>query len=128
MHAQAVAKSLITLTEAAKITPGRPSTNCLWRWCRRGVLSRGGERIRLEHRRIGGKIFTASDWLDEFGRKLAEADTRHFDLCQAEASAAAAMEPRIPRRRRRTEPSAADHEDLRDVEDAERELDEEGIR
>lgn len=66
MHAQAVANPLITLTEAAKITPGRPSTNCLWRWCRRGVLSRGGERIRLEHRRIGGKIFTALDWLEEF--------------------------------------------------------------
>lgn len=128
MQAQAVANPLITLTEAAKITPGRPSTNCLWRWCRRGVLSRGGERVRLEHRRIGGKIFTAPDWLDEFGRKLAEADTRHFDLCQAAASEAAAEEPRVPRRRRRAQPPAAEHEDLREVEDAERELDEAGIR
>ena len=49
MHEKAIANPLITLTEAAKITPGRPSTNCLWRWCRRGVLSRGGERVRLEH-------------------------------------------------------------------------------
>ncbi len=128
MHGQAVATTLITLTEAAKITPGRPSTNCLWRWCRRGVLSRGGERVRLEHRRIGGKIFTAPDWLEEFGRKLAEADTRHFDLCQAAASAAAAKEPRVPRRRRRAQPPAAEREDLREVEDAERELDEAGIR
>ncbi len=68
MHAQAAGNPLITLTEATKITPGRPSTNCLWRWCRRGVLSRGGERVRLEHQRIGGKIFTAPDWLEEFGR------------------------------------------------------------
>jgi hypothetical protein len=128
MHAQAVANALITLTEAAKLMPGRPSTNCLWRWCRRGVLSRGGERIRLEHRRIGGKIFTAPDWLDEFGRKLAEADTRHFDQCGEVAADAAAKEPRIPLRRRRSQRLRPRHEDLHVVEDAERELDEAGIR
>jgi len=128
MHAQATANALITLTEATKITPGRPSTNCLWRWCRRGVLSRGGERVRLEHRRIGGKIFTAPDWLDEFGLKLAEADTRHFDFCQAAASEAAAKERSVPHRCRRARPPTANHEDLRGVEDAERELDEAGIR
>ena len=128
MHAQAVANALITLTEAAKITPGRPSTNCLWRWCRRGVLARGGERVRLEHRRIGGKIFTAPDWLEEFGRKLAEADTRHFDQCEAAAADAATREPRIPQRRRRSQPPRPGHGDLHVVEDAERELDEAGIR
>jgi len=70
----------ITLTEAAKITPGRPSTNCLWRWCRRGVLSRSGQRIRLEHVRIGGKIFTSAAWVEQFGKALAEADASYFDL------------------------------------------------
>jgi len=39
----------LTLMQAAKLAPGRPSGNCIWRWCRRGVLARSGERIRLEH-------------------------------------------------------------------------------
>lgn len=128
MHPQAVADALITLTEAAKITPGRPSTNCLWRWCRRGVRSRGGERVRLEHRRIGGKIFTTPDWLDEFGRKLAEADTRHFDHCEEAAADSAAKEPRVPRRRRRSRLPRPGEADSHVMEDAERELDKAGIR
>jgi len=66
----------ITLTEAAKITPGRPSTNCLWRWCRRGVMSRSGQRVRLEHVRIGGKIFTTARWVEEFG-KATDDTTQH---------------------------------------------------
>ncbi|MCC7406677.1 MAG: DUF1580 domain-containing protein [Phycisphaeraceae bacterium] len=70
----------ITLTQAAKITPGRPSTNCIWRWCRRGVLARNGQRVRLEHVRIGGKIFTTRRWVEAFGKALAEADTSYFDL------------------------------------------------
>ncbi len=84
----------ITLTEAAKITPGRPSTNCLWRWCRRGVLSRSGQRIRLEHVRIGGKIFTTGQWVEQFGKALAEADASYFDLEEQ------AIETPKPRRRR----------------------------
>ncbi len=129
MDEQSDASQLITLTEATKITPGRPSTNCLWRWCRRGVLSRGGERVRLEHRRIGGKIFTASQWLDTFGQKLAEADTQHFDLREIIAAEATAKEPRASqRRRRRVHPPQRRREDPREVEDAERELDEAGIR
>lgn len=70
----------ITLSQASKLTPGRPSTNCLWRWCRKGVLSRGGTRIRLQHVRIGGKIFTTAAWVAAFGEALAEADAAYFDL------------------------------------------------
>ncbi len=79
MHEQANHSRHISLSEAAKIAPGRPSTNCLWRWCRRGVLARDGQRIRLQHIRIGGKIFTRAAWLDEFGRRLSDADVRHFE-------------------------------------------------
>lgn len=90
----------ITLTEAAKITPGRPSTNCLWRWCRRGVMSRSGTRVRLEHVRIGGKIFTTAQWVEEFGKALAEADASYFDLEEQSAeSPAPVSRPRPPRRR-----------------------------
>src|SRR5690242_16095034 len=83
---------LITITEAAQRSPGRPSTNCIWRWCRKGVLSRNGQRVRLQHLRIGGKIFTRQQWLDEFGAQVAAADAEYFD--------AAAPQTGTPRRRR----------------------------
>jgi len=106
----------ITLTEAAKIAPGRPSTNCLWRWCRKGVLSRGGRRVHLKHVRIGGKLFTARKWVEAFGLELAAADTEYFDLDE-EASVA----PR-PRQRTRSE-----RQREAEIERAERELREAGV-
>jgi len=128
MHEQLPAENLITLTNAAKIAPGRPSTNCLWRWCRRGVRARDGQRVRLQHLRIGGKIFTTLGWLEEFGRHLAEADTKYFDLCEAAAHAAAAVEPPLQRRRRRSkQDDCAGHRDGRELDDAQRELEEAGI-
>jgi len=68
----------MTLTETSKVAPGRPSVNCLWRWCRRGVKSRSGARVQLEHRRVGGKILTTKDWLDSFLLKLTNSDTEYF--------------------------------------------------
>ncbi len=76
MHAT---DELITLTEATKHSPGRPSTNCVWRWCRKGVRARSGLRVRLRHVRVGGKIFTSRAWLEEFGHHVAEADAAYFD-------------------------------------------------
>ena len=42
----------LTLARAAKLAPGRPSANCVWRWCREGVKvargSAGGWRLRLK--------------------------------------------------------------------------------
>ena len=109
----------ITLTEATKITPGRPSTNCLWRWCRRGVLSRSGQRIRLEHVRIGGKIFTTADWVEQFGKALAEADASYFDLEDQ------ALETPRPRRRRPASRHAQQRQSAHDQ--ANRELEEAGL-
>ncbi|MEP0848415.1 MAG: DUF1580 domain-containing protein [Phycisphaerae bacterium] len=127
MHEQATATDdYITLTEAAKIAPGRPSTNCIWRWCRRGVLSRGGERVRLQHLRIGGMIYTTARWLEEFGRKLAEADANYFDLCEAAAEAARAAESPVVRRRRRASPSQFQDQRQRELEEIDRELEAEG--
>lgn len=124
MHGQTLTDEHISLTEAAKIAPGRPSTNCIWRWCRRGVLSRGSERVRLQHLRIGGKIFTTARWLEEFGRALAEADARYFDLCEAASQVAAAS---VPRRRRRRIPSQFAEHRRREIAEAERELEEAGL-
>ena len=69
----------LTCTEAAKLFPGRPSANCIWRWCRRGVAARNGERVRLRHVRLGGRLLTTRQWLDMFGHALAAADTKFFD-------------------------------------------------
>ncbi len=77
---------LITFSKAAQLSPGRPSTNCLWRWARKGVNARSGKRVRLQHIRIGGKIFTRLSWVEEFGRELAEADAAHFDRKLASTS------------------------------------------
>ncbi|MBL8879292.1 MAG: DUF1580 domain-containing protein [Phycisphaerales bacterium] len=122
MHVQTLTDEHITLTAAAKVAPGRPSTNCLWRWCRRGVKARDGQRVRLQHLRIGGKIFTTLRWLEDFGRLLAEADTKYFDLCEAAAKAAADSEPTRQRRRRRQPENPCD-----DVNEALRELEAAGI-
>lgn len=120
--------AFLTLSQAAKIAPGRPSTNCMWRWCRRGVLSRSGHRVRLRHMRIGGKIFVAPAWIDDFGRALAEADAAYFD---AKDEAAASVPhrsreydaPTRPKRRRQTAASTA----CREFSEIDRELDAEGL-
>ena len=92
-------KNLLSLSQAAKVVPGRPSSNCLWRWCRRGVLSRSGERVYLRHVRVGGKVFTGKQWLDDFGQALAEADVAYFR--RAKDDAYSPPQKPTPRRRRR---------------------------
>ena len=105
----------ITLTQAAKLAPSRPSVNCIWRWCRKGVLARSGERIRLQHVRIGGKLYTTADWLSQFGQTLADADASYFRLDSKPAVSAPA-----PRTRTGKQRQAA-------IEKAERELTEMGV-
>lgn len=105
----------ITLTQAAKLAPGRPSINCLWRWCRKGVLARNGEQVRLQHVRIGGKLFTTTEWLSQFGQALAEADANYFRLDHRRV-----MPTPAPRGRTDKERQAA-------IEKAQRELKEMGV-
>jgi len=68
----------ISLSEAAKRCPGRPSSNAIWRWCRKGIKSRTGQRVRLEHVRIGGKIYTSPEAMDRFFAEVARQDTEYF--------------------------------------------------
>ena len=68
------AKDYLTLSQAARKLPGRPAAGTLWRWCRRGLKVRDGRHVRLRHVRIGGRLYTTLDWIEEFGRQLAEAD------------------------------------------------------
>lgn len=85
------AATYLTLTEVAAKAPGRPHASCVWRWCRKGVKARNGERIRLTHIRMGGQIFVPDGGLEEFAKALADADAVHF----AEPPAP----PRVPRSR-----------------------------
>lgn len=110
----------LTLAQAAKLAPGRPSANCVWRWCREGVKAKSGERVRLKHTRFGGRIYTNREWLEAFGLALAEADAKHFER-EDEASG------RPMRQTRRTSRGVRAHEFQRRHEEAERELEEQGL-
>ncbi|RIK57260.1 MAG: hypothetical protein DCC63_14865 [Nitrospira sp.] len=118
-EANTVPGDYLSITRVAKLAPGRPSTNCIWRWCRKGVLSRSGERVRLKHIRIGGMIYSTRQWLDEFGRCLAEADEKYFDFVDA-------AQRGDPARRRRKESRTEEARRLA-IEDADRELRAAGI-
>lgn len=83
----------IDLAEAARISPGRPHCSAVWRWARRGIMTRGGDRLRLEHIRAGGRVFTSKEALDRFFAALAQADSEYFDRRQDAAASA------IPRKR-----------------------------
>ena len=67
----------LTLSQAAKRLPNRPHAGSVWRWCRKGVRSRSGRRIHLDHVRIGGRIYVTDEAIDQFGRELAQADQEH---------------------------------------------------
>lgn len=107
---------LITLAQAANLLPGKPHPSCVWRWARDGVKSRSGERVRLEHVRAGGRLFTSKAALETFLARVAEGDVQHFDERAASDSAARlAPEPIKPTSaRRRHQLEEADRE-LRDA-------------
>jgi len=62
-------ETLMTLVQAAATLPHRPHASTLFRWCRKGI--RG---VRLEYRRIGGRILVSRAALDRFGDRLAALD------------------------------------------------------
>ena len=85
---------------AARRLPNRPHVSALWRWCRLGIRGRGGDRVRLEHTRIGMRLYDClrprSAWLADFGRRLEEADREHFDARHVESGSK--RHPGTPRR------------------------------
>lgn len=52
---------LLTMTEAARLLPGRPSTCTLWRWRTRGVDGRVLESVT-----VGGRTYTSREALQRF--------------------------------------------------------------
>ena len=90
----------LTLTEAAKLIPGRRpgkriSVGTLWRWCNRGVQN----GMRLRSVLIGQQRYTTREWLQEFIDAVTQAaepegrKTPHFRTpCQRQKAADQAAE------------------------------------
>ena len=100
----------LSLCEAARTLPTidgrRPHTTTVWRWCRRGV--RG---VKLEYLRIGRRVCTSYEALGRFAQRLAAADEK--------------IEPISAPSRSTT--SRTEQQRQKDIEAAERELDEGSI-
>ncbi len=114
-------EDLLPLSRAAQIAPGRPSSNCVWRWCRRGLRPRAGERVYLRHVRVGGKVYTSREWLEDFGQALAEADAAYFRRAEDDASQ---PDPRVQPKRRR---KRFEHHRRQTIDQATRELEDAGL-
>lgn len=121
------AEEHITLSQASKLAPGRPSSNCVWRWCREGVKAASGTRVRLKHVRFGSRIFTTRQWLNDFGHALAEADAAHFDRDAQSPTTEPTPLGRPSKRSPRTPRSSGIDEARRRHLEAESELEEAGL-
>ena len=93
-----LSETLLSLPNAARRLPGRPSVSTLHRWRLRGVRN-----IKLKTVKIGGRRFTSMEWLSTFSEAVT-----------------AASDGESPPSRSRTERERA-------IEQAERELDGDGI-
>ena len=60
--------NLLSLAQAARSLPGRPSPSTLWRWRSRGI---GG--VRLETVMIGGRRYVSREALERFVGELTAA-------------------------------------------------------
>lgn len=54
-------EDLLTLAQATKAIPGRPSISTLYRWTQRGI-----EGVKLETIKLGGKRFTSKEAIRRF--------------------------------------------------------------
>ena len=97
------AENFLTLGAASsvieKMTGRRPSPVSIWRWARQGLKARNGERVKLGHVRVGGRLFIDGASLQPFFRALAEADQTYFDAKVAHAEQKCDSAPTAPRSR-----------------------------
>jgi len=83
------APSYLSLSQAARLAPGRPSASATWRWCRKGLRARDGSSVHLKHVRVGRTVYTTAEWLHEFFEAVAIADQKHFEARESLAAQAA---------------------------------------
>ena len=58
---------LLSLTAAAKETPGRPTVRTVWRWASSGVSG-----VKLQTLKVGGRTYTSRQALQRFLAELNE--------------------------------------------------------
>lgn len=63
---------LLTLSQACRLLPSKPSPSTLWRWRRSGVVV-NGRRIRLTCIRAGGTWLTTREAFADFLQQQTEA-------------------------------------------------------
>jgi len=63
---------LLTLAQACRLLPRKPSPATLWRWRKTGILF-NGQRIQLECVRVGGVWYTTAKAFADFLRRQTEA-------------------------------------------------------
>ncbi|MCH8823739.1 MAG: DUF1580 domain-containing protein [Planctomycetes bacterium] len=70
----------LTLSQAAETLPKKLHPSAIWRWCRKGIRTAGagGTRVRLEHVRLGGRIYTSAEAISRFSQAVADDDLKHF--------------------------------------------------
>ncbi len=97
-------EKLLSLRDATKAVPRSVHPSALWRWLRRGIQARNGQRIYLEGVRAGGGLFTSVEAIRRFFAAVAAADAEHFaarqnnhqsrptDICRRRAVARAKSE------------------------------------
>lgn len=88
VRGDAESPSYLTLSQAARLAPGRPSSSATWRWCRKGLKARDGSSVFLKHVRVGRTVYTTAAWLHEFFEAVATADRNHFSTRNALAAEA----------------------------------------
>lgn len=93
------APSYLSLSQAARLAPGRPSASATWRWCRRGLKGRDGSAVFLKHVRVGRTVYTTAPWLHQFFEAVAAADQKHFQARESLAVQAAKGAVAAPRTR-----------------------------
>lgn len=86
---RAGASAYLTLADAARLAPGRPTSSATWRWCRKGLKARDGTTIHLKHVRVGRQVYTTAPWLHAFFEAVATADQKHFEARESLAAQAA---------------------------------------
>lgn len=90
---------LLTFAQAARLCPVEVAPHSVWRWARKGLTSRSGETMRLEHVRVGRRIFIPRDALGRFFEAVALSDTRQGS--EARQSVPARETKRPPKQRKR---------------------------
>jgi hypothetical protein len=62
----------IPLSQVSKVLKRKFQPSTIWRWCRDGIMTSTGQRVRLEHVRLGRGFFTSIARVQAFAEVLAQ--------------------------------------------------------